>query len=272
MNRSVNSTSRSQSSASAQKSTVSDFDPLGPQSNATNSNGKSASDAQSSSPPLGPSKDTRSIQDHHHHQMLAQGHLPVLMMDQQAMAYPIVSVATNVQGTDYMAMQTQPFVQMPQQSFLNADGTTTQSQTFVQMPAHQAVFSTNGTMAHHQSQTTASYQEYAPSGMFVLQQSEVPNQNPQMMTFQQPIFQFQGNLATPQHAIHPGGSWNGQPHEFMTMLKQETSASEPQIPRQTKNVTDFDPLNTATSSTNGKNDTSSLDPFDDLVARSKGGN
>ncbi|KAL7568020.1 hypothetical protein ACA910_004602 [Epithemia clementina (nom. ined.)] len=94
-------------------------------------------------------------------QMYQQTQLPVLMMDQQTMAYPIVSLA-NVEG---MSIPTQPFMQMPVQQ-QNSNGTTTRS-----------------------------YQDF-PSGMFFVQQTDLPQNS--MMTFQQPIFQWQGNLTTPQ--------------------------------------------------------------------------
>ena len=106
----------------------------------------------------------------HHDEMYQQtAQLPVLMMDQQAMAYPIVGLA-NVEG---MSIPTQPFMQMPtQQPQNNAMGT----------------------------RTTAGYQDFAAPSMFLLQQTDLPQSS--MMAFhQQPIIQWQENIAPSQQQL-----------------------------------------------------------------------
>ena len=209
-------------------------------------------------------------------QMYQQTQLPVLMMDQQAMAYPIVGLA-NVEG---MGIPAQPFMQMPmqEQQHVNPSSTTT---------------------------ATTSYQDFAP-GMLLVQQTDLPQNS--MMAFQQPIIQFQGNLAHQEQAgttattLQPSAwqfssppSWQ-QPQMSQQQQHYWQQQHVPQVPqqpkpppnsvplhRQNKSVNDFDPLQQNASSSsvetgnngptgngqaqNGATSGTSTDPFDDIMRR-----
>ena len=245
------------------KTTPQDFDPLRPENTSQNA---PHDVTHNGSTPVGPAPDFGNGLPHQaqykdtqqQHQTFQQAQFPVLMMDQQ-MAYPIV-----VEGTDYMTMQTQPFVQMqPQQTLLSTtpDGMTAQQQTILQMQPQQAMYGTP--MNSMPVQNGSSYQDFPAQGMFLLQQPEVSHQNAQMMTFQQPVFQFQGNLADPSQVAHLQQSPQIEENKVF-------SARQHLARNRSVSVNDFDPLQQSgpePAQQNAAASASPVDPFDELVNR-----